>query len=318
MPWTWLRAMVEPSFAERGIIDHTDYFKNGRLVTATATSISENEVMTSEGRQISFDYLVIATGHLYSVPLKKIHRLVNFREDHQKITYAKSILVIGGGPTGVEFCAELVSAFPDKKITLVHSGSRLMESVGQKASTKAFDWLVARNVDLLLDQTVNLESVTEEGTYETSAGETIVAECHFECTGRKLSSSWLQGSILQSCLNNEGRLTVDQHMRVKGFDNIFSIGDITDIAEIKQGLYAQKHAHVAAKNIKLLLKGDKKYKLATYKPGKTIAMVTLGRKDAMAYLPFLAVVGCVPGFLKAKDYFVGRTRKQLGLEAYQS
>ncbi|KAG9444407.1 hypothetical protein H6P81_015747 [Aristolochia fimbriata] len=316
MPWTWLRAMVEPTFAERGIIDHTDYFKNGRLVTATASSVSENEIMTSEGRYISFDYLVIATGHLDTVPMTRMQRLVTFRENHQKISYAKSVLVIGGGPTGVEFCAELVTAFPNKKITLVHSGPRLMEFVGTKAATKCYEWLAARNVDILLEQTVNLEAVTEEGTYETSRGETIVADCHFECTGRKLSSTWLQDTILQSSLDEEGRLAVDQHLRVKGYDHIFAIGDITNITEIKQGLYAQKHAQVAAKNIKNLLKGDKKAKLASYKPGKAIAMVTLGRKEAMAYFPFLTVVGCVPGFLKAKDYFVGRTRKQLGLEPH--
>ncbi len=45
-------------------------------------------------------------------------------------------------------------------------------------------------------------------------------------------------------LNEEGRLKVDEHFRVKGFENIYAIGDITDIAEEKLGYLAGAHAAV--------------------------------------------------------------------------
>jgi len=40
----------------------------------------------------------------------------------EKIRQANQIMIIGGGPTGVELAAEVVIAYPKKKVTIVHSG----------------------------------------------------------------------------------------------------------------------------------------------------------------------------------------------------
>ncbi|KAI3879008.1 hypothetical protein MKW92_046032, partial [Papaver armeniacum] len=50
---------------------------------------------------------------------------------------------------------------------------------------------------------------------------------------------------------------VDEHLRVKGHKNVFAIGDITDIPEMKQGYLAQNHAVLVAKNVMLLMDGGK-------------------------------------------------------------
>lgn len=85
--------------------------------------------------------------------------------------------------------------------------------------------------------------------------------------------------------------------------------------EMKQGYYAQKHAAVIAKNINLLMKGGMEQKLETYEPKrkKSTVIVSLGRQDAMAQFPYATVIGLVPGLIKSKDLFVGKTRKQLGI-----
>ncbi|KAL8170492.1 hypothetical protein V2J09_022296 [Rumex salicifolius] len=57
----------------------------------------------------------------------------------EAIGLANSVLIVGGGPTGVELAGEIATAFPEKKITLVHRGSRLLEFIGLKASRKAYD-----------------------------------------------------------------------------------------------------------------------------------------------------------------------------------
>ena len=77
---------------------------------------------------------------------------------------------------------------------------------------------------------------------------------------------------------------------------------------------AQRHAEVTAKNLKLLMSGGKESKMATYKPGSTIALISLGRKEAVAQFPLVTLIGCIPGMIKSGDLFVGRTRKQLGLK----
>lgn len=85
--------------------------------------------------------------------------------------------------------------------------------------------------------------------------------------------------------------------------------------EAKQGYLAQKHALVTAKNIKLLMDGQKESKLATYHPGSAMAIVSLGRKEAVAQFPFMTISGCIPGMIKSKDLFVTKTRKVRGLDA---
>lgn len=115
-------------------------------------------------------------------------------------------------------------------MTLVHKGSRLLEYIGPKASVKALKWLKAKNVEVLFQQTVDLESISDgQKEFKTSAGKSVTADCHFVCIGRPLASSWLKETILGKSLDEHGRLMVDEKLRVNGQKNIFAIGDITNI-----------------------------------------------------------------------------------------
>ncbi|CAL1367361.1 unnamed protein product [Linum trigynum] len=315
--WANLRSMVEPSFAERAVIKHRDYFTNGRVVTSNAINITEKEVITEEGEAVGYDYLVVATGHRDPVPKTRKERLAQYHSDNEKIKSASSILIVGGGPTGVELAGEIAVDYPEKQVTLAHNGSRLLEFIGPKAGDKALKWLQSRKVEVKLEQRVDLDNVSDDDgskTYHTSSGETIQADCHFLCTGKPLASSWLKDTVLKSHLDAKGRLMVDEYLKVKGRDNVFAIGDITDIPELKQGYLAQNHATVVAKNLKETLSGGKPCRLSTYKPGSDLAIVSLGRRDAVAQFPFITVSGILPGLIKSKDLFVGKTRKAMGLD----
>lgn len=145
-----------------------------------------------------------------------------------KIKSSSSILIIGGGPSGVELAGEIVNEFPDKKITLVHRGPRLLQFIGSKASQKGLEWLTSKKVEVILNQSVNL-TPTLEGVYQTSGGETIVADHYINCTGIQSGSSWLKDTIVMNNLDMHGKLIVDKHLRVDGHRNIFAIGDITNL-----------------------------------------------------------------------------------------
>lgn len=71
---------------------------------------------------------------------------------------------------------------------------------------------------------------------------------------------------------------------------------------------------MAAKNLKVLMTGERESKMATYRAHSAIAIVSLGRKDAVAQFPFMTTIGFLPGLIKSRDLFVGKTRKQMGLE----
>ncbi|CAN4119148.1 unnamed protein product [Withania somnifera] len=318
IPWASLRAMVEPLFAERSLIHHKDYLVNGRLLVSQVTNITHKEVLTADGHQVIYDYLVVATGHYDPLPVNRTERLEEYQTENEKIKAADSVLIVGGGPTGVELAAEIAVDFPQKKVTLVHDGSRLLEFIGPKASDKTLEWLKSKNVEVKLMQSVdmsnNMNTSRGNGTYFTSSGETIKADCHFICTGKPPGSAWLRETYLKDRIDNFGRLTVDENLRVKGHRNIFAVGDITDIKELKQGYSAQKHSLVAAKNLKLLMSGGNESKLATYEPlSRPKIIVSLGRQDAVAQFSFTTIIGLVPGMMKSKDLYVGKTRKKMGL-----
>ncbi|KAK1431395.1 hypothetical protein QVD17_07853 [Tagetes erecta] len=313
--WANLRSMVEPTFAKRSVINHHEYLPGASIFTSDAIDIDEdNQVSTTEGRQIAFDYLVIATGHMGNRHVTKSERLRQFEADYEKIKSSDSILIVGGGPTGVELAGEIVADFPGKKIRLVHRGSRLLEFLGETAGKKALDWLTTRKVEVILGQSVDFDS-SSDGTYLTSGGEAIAAECHFKCTSEPIGSSWLTKTILKDCLDGSGRLMVDANLRVKGFANIFAIGDVTDVPELKQGYLAHRHALVVANNLKLLIEGGDEGKMVKYTPAQPMAIVSLGRREALVQVRCVTVIGRIPGMLKSKDLFVGKTRKQLGLQA---
>ncbi|KAL4362781.1 hypothetical protein GQ457_04G000480 [Hibiscus cannabinus] len=169
-----LRNMVEASFAERSVINHRDYLTNESIVTYVATDITDTEVLTADSNRISYDYLVIATGHRDLVPTTKIERLHQYKE----------------GPTDVKLAGEIATDFPDKKVTLVHKRPRLLKFIGPKTSDKTLRWLKSMKFEVKLEQAVDLNSTTSEGSqsvYQTSTGESIKADCHFLCAGKPLA-----------------------------------------------------------------------------------------------------------------------------------
>lgn len=313
IPWSNLRCMVEPSFADRCLMNHSEYAPRAQIVVGTATEVNESEVRTAEGHRVPYDYLIIATGHLEPGIVTKNEKLAYYESEYEKIKSSSSVLIVGGGPTGVELAGEVAVDFPDKKVTLVHRGPRLMEFTGEKASKKTLNWLVSKKVEVVLGQSINLDSISD-GVYQTSSGETVAADCVFNCTGKRLASSWLEKTIFKNGLDSQGRLMVDAHLRVKGYTNVFAIGDITDVPEIKQGYLAQFHAHLIAKNLKLLLNGGNEKKMGKYKPGWPIAIVSLGRHEGVVQIFFFAILGKFPGKVKSKDLFVGKTRAERGLK----
>ncbi|KAK1568476.1 hypothetical protein Q3G72_025000 [Acer saccharum] len=313
VPWANLRSMVDPSFAARSVINHIDYLTKVKIIVSSAVNITETEVLTADGQTFAYDYLVVATGHEESVPKTRTERLSWYQAEFEKISSANSVLIVGGGPTGVELASEIAYDFPNKKVKLVHRGPRLLEYISTRASEKALEWLTSKKVEVILDQSINLKSM-QDGAIQTSAGVTIHADCHFICTGKPMGSSWLRSTVLKDRMDICGRLMVDENLRVRGFKKVFAIGDITDINELKVGYLVQKHAIMTAKNLKMLMMGRNESKMATYKPGFPFAVVSLGRKEALAHLPLFTLIGCIPGMIKSRDLFVGKTRKQLGLK----
>ncbi|KAM3293398.1 hypothetical protein ACQJBY_036767 [Aegilops geniculata] len=321
IPWANVRAKVEPTVVERTVIPHADYLTDAKVVTASAVGVDDSVVLTSIGRTVGYDFLVIATGRTCTRPQSRSDRLEMFHRDKDRIAAASSVLIIGGGPIGVELAAEIIMDSPDKRVTLVHGGPRLLMVMSPRASAKALEWLRSKNVTVLLDQTIDTDLAGTGDGYDgqrdftTSAGETVSADCHFVCTGRPVASGWLRATFLGEYIDADGRLVVDEHLRVGRLKNVFAIGDITDVPEAKQGYLAQRHAMVVSRNLRLLLRSaGPEHKLHRYKASKAAITVTLGRRDAVSELPFMSLIGHIPGVVKPRDLYVSRTRRMMGIK----
>lgn len=119
MPYAQLRCIVEPKFAERSIMKHSEYLKVARHVQSAAESVSGSEVITSSGDRVPFDFLVISTGTTYSGPSTRAEQIKVYEGEKKKLSAANTVLIIGGGPVGVELAGEIAVDFPEKKVSSI-------------------------------------------------------------------------------------------------------------------------------------------------------------------------------------------------------
>ncbi len=307
VPMAAPRMLVEPSRSAQAIIPLGDFLPGVRHLRSRALSVQPDRVTTSEG-DVSFDYLVLATGSAYNDDLLKPHkgdaatRREHYRIRAAELREAKRILIVGGGPVGVELAGEIVQDYPDKRLTLIHSEGVLLPSLTPGPQRYALDFLRRRNVEVHLNR-------------RATPADTADADMTIWCTGYRIDTSYLEG-FAGDVRTPDGHLKVDEHLRLAGTSHIFVAGDITALPEPKLGIWAGKHAAVVIRNLRCLLRG--KGRPAIYRPatGNRMMLVTLGRNHGTGHLPFGDFSNAwLARTLKSRDMFIGRYRKGVGLTA---
>jgi NADH dehydrogenase FAD-containing subunit len=296
VPMAAPRMLVEPARGEDAVIPYTDFLPRVTLVRGTLQSYRPGFVTTDAG-ELPYDYLVIATGAPYSGDLIKARagstsdRRAHFRDWAERIRQAKRILIVGGGPVGVEVAGEILEDLPGKRLTLIHSGPQLLPSLTPGPQRYALAYLQQRGADVRLGQTAG-------------DGEIRDADLVLWCTG--------------SVKDNNQAVTVDAHLRVAGTRNVFAVGDITTLPEPKMGIWAGKHAAIVIENLRRLLRAtpDGQVRLKSYRPatGSQTMLVTLGRRHGTGHLPFGDFTNSwFARRVKSRDMFIGRYRKGVHL-----
>ena len=271
----------------------------GCVVQAEVTSISPTGVQVHGRKEpIQFDYLVIATGSSYAFPGKvaetEISRAVDLYENlREKIGKAHQILIIGGGPVGVELAGEIATDFADKEVTLVHNHPVLLQpdTYNEKIYLRTREELEKLRVKIILDDRVELSDkehlnyIEGQKTFVTVKSKTkINADLTFICTGTRINNRSLMNSPFKSKINPQtGRLIVNNHLQIDGHENIFAIGDIAD-KEDKFAYLAGQQGEYVAKLIPLI--HQKKTNLKEYQPHLNRAIfLSLGRNNGIGQLP---------------------------------
>ena len=291
-----------------------------RVASVTKIISEQNSIETDLGT-IPYDYLVMAIGadtNFFgnqniaekALPMKSVGEALGLRnrllENFEKALVSDNeedragllnIVVVGGGPTGVELSGTLAEMkkhvlpkdYPElnfdlMQIYIVESGAELLGPMSKNAQVKSKEYLEQLGVNVML----NIRVSDFDGEYAYfSDGSKIRTNNLVWAAGVKANA--IDG-INPSIIMRGGRLKVNEYSQVDGYQNIFALGDVALMTEEK---FPNGHPQVAqpaiqqgkllAKNLVNLIRGNQ---LKPFKYSDLGSMATVGRNLAVVDLPF--------------------------------
>ena len=268
----------------------------------------------------NYDELVLAVGattnffgneeiEKHAIPMKSLPEALSLRNailsDYEKalsmIDFEQrqgyiDIVIVGGGPTGVEVAGALAEMkkyiipkdfheldSSEIDIWLVQSGNRLLPGMSDEAGEGALKYLTDLGVEVKLGTRVT----GYDGEFATTKTEEKFR------TRKLIWAAGIKGNTIegvpQDCIERGNRICVNEFNQVEGLDNVYAIGDI---AVMKSEALPYGHPQVAqvalqqaknlAKNFNNQLK-DKGLQPFEYKD--LGSMATIGRNRAVVDLP---------------------------------
>lgn len=267
-----LRALIDPAWAPRIFLPYDRLLANGRLVRDRAVQVAADRVLLGSGEEIRPDFLVLATGSSYPFPAKSdaddsADALAKYRATHAELAGAKSVLLLGAGPVGIELAGEISSAWPDKHVILADVAADILAGPYKpELRTELRRQLSERGVELVLG--------AEDPAH-------LEADLVFRTHGVTPETGYLVDDLV-AARTSDGRISVTPELRVVGHDTVFALGDIA-ADHVQMGATAQRHAPIIAGNIRALIAGEGE--LTAYEPFPPGIVVPLGPSGGAAQLP---------------------------------
>ena len=322
-------AGLEPSSISFPLRKTFQNAKNVFIRVAEMESIDRerNIVYTNQG-DVHYDYLVISTGAVTNYfgnekiesntyGLKTVGEaldirnqiLTDFEKALQVVDYDArqsfiDIVIVGGGPTGVELAGSLAelkkyilpkdySELDAKEVDiyLVQGGARLLLGMDEKLGRIAEKYLADMGVKVLLKTRV---TDVDGHTVQLGNGETIEAQKVIWAAG--VTCKEIVGIDKEACARGN-RLKVDRFSTLENCDNIFALGDAAFMASEDFPNGHPQVAQPAIQQAKTLAKNIKKHGLIDrsswneFKYKDHGAMATVGRNKALVELPRLKIRG---------------------------
>jgi NADH:quinone reductase (non-electrogenic) len=291
--------------------------KNVSIRVANVTNINtkKNQIETTAGN-FKYDYLVIATGATTnyfgneSIQQKSFsmkttlealqirNTLIKYLEEAVLNKVPKnllSIVIVGGGPTGVELSGALAEMkrdtfpleypeldFTSMQIYLLEGSQKLLASMSEASSKKSKEYLEELGVNVKTNTTVKEYDGTKVLLQNSSTIET-----RFVIWAAGIKGD-IPAGINPDIISKSNQLKTDSYNKVISFDNVFALGDIALIESTEHPKGFPQLANVAidqaknlANNFKLMTEGK------TIKPFYYVnkgTMATIGRNKAVVDL----------------------------------
>ncbi len=128
------------------------------------------------------------------------------------------VVIVGGGLTAVELVTEVAQARPDLRTSLV--AHRLLPDVHGEARSALLEALAALGIQVTLGRRANAGA---DGQLVLDDGSTMGADLCAVCDGFRVSPRVRE---LGLPTQDDGRIRVDDSLRVEGSTNLFAVGDI--------------------------------------------------------------------------------------------
>ncbi|EST07913.1 Pyridine nucleotide-disulfide oxidoreductase, FAD/NAD(P)-binding domain protein [Kalmanozyma brasiliensis GHG001] len=295
---------------------HPEYVIVSRDVSGELSGVERTE----NGSKVAVDRVILAVGSDYGFPMRidpsattKEDVLEQFRKTQKEVAAAQEILVVGGGPTGVEFVGEVLDEHPNKVVTLLTRGSLLVSNgkddlvgVGKKLLAQ----LQEKGVRVILDDSLELEGqktgpLDGQKTFTTKNGKEIKADFLMIGSGGKSNTAWIK-KIDFDLVDDKGliKTTSTFNLDSSKWGKYYAVGDAANTPGLKTSQMAGKHAVPCAQNVLAAIKGEKETKKAAV-PSANFFVVPLGRKGGASYMGVMTVGGWPTGMIKGKDLFLG-------------
>lgn len=254
-------------------------------------------VRSSTGNSYAYDKLVLALGNNINYfgladmdkktfSINSVKQAISLR--HELVAQLKadkkvSVVVIGGGPTGVELAGEIggfarrVSQKYQKRyykprVTLIEGQDRVLPMFDLGLSAKASKRLRSMGVQLKLGVAVEACSA---GSVRLSSG-SVDADIIVWTAGSKLPDFYQLNSSLFKL--ERGRVAVDDQLQANGLKDVFVIGDNAATPYSGMAQTALYDAKFVASNLQRAISG-RKAKL--YRPRRPIYVVPVGKSWAV-------------------------------------
>ncbi|KAF8918881.1 FAD/NAD-P-binding domain-containing protein [Mucidula mucida] len=285
------------------------YKGNGTFICGTVTAIEKEgnlvrggRVVLADGQKIDFHVLVLATGSVWggamAVP-DSPEDISRFLEGTRKMfSNSKGVVLVGGGPIAIEIAGEVRDEWPDKPVNIIHCRHKLLSDVyPDKFRDAVVTNLEARGIDVVLDDTVDLNLPSGATSVTTHKGKTVSGDLILPMWGTKPNTAYIAKSFGRGALAKDSCVRVLPTLQLPDHPEIFALGDMIDWPEVKQALKAIAHAKIVVANVLNYLK-DKPLK--SYGGSHEALMLTGGKNDGIGYIGLLW--GIIVGAWLVKPY----------------
>lgn len=328
VPMAATRSIVDPDFADRATITFAEALPGVRMIAGRLVewTLDGGKVVATDGSisVLKGRVSVLATGSAFVNPLMRAadgtvaSRKALYQRYSARIAASTRILIVGGGPIGVEIAGEISEAMPEKVITLIDRGERILKGSSEKLAQQASRVLEQRGVTIITGEgpltQPSTDPFAEAGTVVTDAGRAIDYDLLIWATGGRPRTEFMRPGFA-GLLDGAGRIKVDPELRVIGLEAVFALGDINDVRENKMAVHILGQVKTAEANIRATLTGSGTLSAYKAKTGNPMMLLALGQTAGVSHLPGIGVVkaGWFNRMIKAKHMLVPRFRQSFGL-----